>query len=148
MAWCVTKWGHMLNVTFNRMGWKWTLHIHFEYSTPGLFILLLPLFAASVLLWFLSLELFNTSVWGAGAGSSAPGSLSDMPLVTVPQHFINKHTFFTEEEIRAGWSAQNAQNAVMLVWHRCGENGSKRQAVQSCYCWVWVTLESGTLTST
>lgn len=92
---------------------------HYECTTWGVFILFLrPLLTASVWLWFLSLVLFNISLRCSGAGNPAPGSLSDMPLLIVPQHFINQHTSLEEEEIILGRRAQLQRNAQKKAWCR------------------------------
>lgn len=83
-----------LSLTDNKCG------VHYEYAKRIASCLSLPLFTASALPWFLSLVLFNISLWSSWVGSPAPSCLTDTPLLIVPQHFINHRTTSKENPRR------------------------------------------------
>lgn len=107
-------------VTLSWTGCKWA--VHYEYATWGAFNLSLPLFTAPVSLWFLSLVLFNISLCCSGMGK---------PCFWLPVRCATSHcastlhlsTHFLKGEENHTWTgsldAENAQESVMLVWHRC-----------------------------
>lgn len=107
-------------VTLSWTGCKWA--VHYEYATWGAFNLSLPLFTAPVSLWFLSLVLFNISLCCSVMGK---------PCFWLPVRCATSHcastlhlsTHFLKGEENHTWTgsldAENAQESVMLVWHRC-----------------------------